>query len=438
MSLSSALSRFPKDSQFRGIIRELANSDVKRRNAACDKIQLISRIETWQDARTCDWKISEPEALAIFSAYESLVLPTPELDWRDGAERLLGLFWRSPYPSLVEPCKRVYAKHIQPRRRCAILALLGTIATREAAEAFMCCIRDHGWPEHGYPRVFEELEKLLKFSDVMLPDVMLTDGPWTTYVGDALLGATAKGWLDFAQVGGSLEQLAPFTLKKLQKALRSATKRQQPRGIAWRFDEKYWSVRNEVCMFLDLAGWLKAPELTPILRDATGLADPRIAAFAATSLVRRGQSVGTRVLNRIAACHETRGLLFQLLSAMSRADLFPAKWRTWEAFGAARMVEWLMYPAELGREPDEIHLEQTEPIGPRRNKTVIYVWKFRNRGEQWLAGVSGPHKLTGQPQPVDGQLTFSRFEEWSAASPLEHIERCAGTVSDFLNPPADE
>lgn len=96
------------------------------------------------------------------------------------------------------------------------------------------------------------------------------------------------------------------------------------------------------------------------------------------------------------------------------------------------MVEWLMYPAELGREPDEIQLEHTEPIGAQDSTTVVYVWKFRNKGEKWYAGVSGPHELLEAPKPLDGHLTFSRFDAWEAASPAVHLERCTGTASKFL------
>src|ERR1019366_7744787 len=84
--------------------------------------------------------------------------------------------------------------------------------------------------------------------------------------------------------------------------------------------------------------------------------DGILAAFAVSSVLRCGGSIEEEILHRIAACHETRGLFFQLLQNHGKLELFPKTWRTWDAFAAANMVEWLMYPTELGREPD--HLEK--------------------------------------------------------------------------------
>jgi len=63
----------------------------------------------------------------------------------------------------------------------------------------------------------------------------------------------------------------------------------------------------------------------------------------------------------------------------------------------------------------------------------MFVWRFRNANEPWLAGVSGPHELKGSPRPTRGSMTFSRFEEWDSATPPEHIERCAGSAREICD-----
>jgi hypothetical protein len=95
------------------------------------------------------------------------------------------------------------------------------------------------------------------------------------------------------------------------------------------------------------------------------------------------------------------------------------------------MTEWLLYPAELGCEPDELELVHTEWLD-KRKRLAMFVWKFRTGKKPWFAGVSGPHELRGEPGPLAGHLTFSRFEPWDSATPQEHLERSAGTAGEIL------
>jgi hypothetical protein len=121
---------------------------------------------------------------------------------------------------------------------------------------------------------------------------------------------------------------------------------------------------------------------------------------------------------------------------MDRQDLILKKLATWEAFAASDMVNWRIYPTELGREPDEFTLGHTEWLDKKR-KLAMFVWKFRNAKEPWLAGVSGPYELRGSPRPVPGSCTFSVFDEWDSASPQEHLEKCAGTAKQILTKGSD-
>ena len=432
MSLKNVLSRFPAGSKFRGLIRSLASQDASRRERAYEQAGDLDPFSHWREARTPSWFVSEAEALAILQAVEEFDFPLPPGKYgKDGLAEILTILWRSPYPSLVKAVPRAYPKTPDASRRCALLALLGTIATREAAETFMGCVREHGWPDEVYRRVPEELEKLFAFGDVMLPDVVLTAGKLATDVVDALLQAMSDGVLKTDEVADRLAALAPFTLRLLKKSLKSTAKHQDKPGISWRFTERYQSVRERICMLLDLSGRLKDPELTPLVREAVRFKDPRIVTFAALSLIRRGETVSKSALNTSAASHETRALLFDGLRAMKAEQRFPQKWRTWEAFGAANMVNWLLYPTELGREPDDLVLAHTEWLDKRR-KLAAYVWKFRVKNRAWMAGVSGPHTLRGKPQPVEGSLTFSRFDTWDSASAEEHLKRCAGTAEEIL------
>jgi hypothetical protein len=195
------------------------------------------------------------------------------------------------------------------------------------------------------------LPKLVDHADVLFPDLILLAGANIGGVTDLLLYALAQGKMNLASGEVDLESLAPFAVKQLRKILKSVSKHQRTEGVAWRFAETYWEVRREAGCWLDIAGHLKAPSIEPLLGEALKLSDPRLVAFAAVALLRRGSKVSKAVLHRVAACHETHDLLFVLLENLGQLDKFPLKYRSWDAFAAAIMVTWLLYPTELGREP---------------------------------------------------------------------------------------
>lgn len=430
MTLEQVLSLFPAGSIFCDFIRDLATGDEACRVAAYHRARNLNRAESYVDAHKASWCASEANAIAILKAAHAIEFPLPKHDWEDGLHEMLFLMVKSPYPSLVPLIEPVYAKMPDGRRRDALLATLGAIATREAADAFMTCIRQHGWPSRPYQRVYSELFKLMAFPEVMLPDVLLTAGDCATDVGDVIIAAIAKGTIQPQRLDGQLNPLAPFVIKNVKSLMKKVAKHQKTDGIEWRFAEKYHYLRHRLCMLLDLAGRLKHPKLPALISGLLDFADPRIVTFAALALLRQGQNVGKTPLNVASRCHETRAILFQELRAMGMEQRFPEKWRTWEAFAAAQMVEWLLYPAELGREPDELELAYTHWLDKRR-KVVAYVWKFRVADEPWLAGVSGPHQLRGEPHPVNGGMTFSCFDEWTSATPVAHLEKCMGTVESI-------
>jgi hypothetical protein len=422
----------PANSRFRPLINALLSPDEETRVTACHDIQKLDRFDSWEAARVPSWFVTEAEAKAILKLAASVEFPEPKHDWQDGIEHMLGLLWRSAYPSLVGLVEPAYERMKVDRRRSTLLALLGTVATRQAAESFMACIRRHGWPNGIFSRTSEELTKLMKYGDVLLPDVLLTAGPNATGVIDSLINAVRNGSLDLTKLHERIQPLGPFVARSLSKELRSAGKFQSKPGTRWRFSERYFYVRQRACAMLDFAGYLHDQALDPILSEALTFIDPRIVTFATLSCVRRGKSVSSGALRRSATSHETRAILFNGLEHLKRTDLFPEKWRTWEAFAASFMVEWLLYPAELGHEPDDIELGHLEWID-KRKKIAMYIWRFRDVNDPWLAGVSGPFEQRGNPRPTHGSCTFSCFAKWDSTSPIGHLEQCAGSVTDITS-----
>jgi hypothetical protein len=428
MNLKQALEAFPPRSPFRKVLSGLLDEDETTREQASDQLNDIDRTDA--DPMATTWRCSEPEALALLSAAVSLPFPPPRHDWRDAIHDLLFHLVRSPYPSLVTPARQAYPR-LSSRARCAVLSLLGACGTRPAAEAFVACIREHGWPGGVYSRVFTELPKLLDHADVLFPALIGLAGPHIAGVTDVLMAGLSQKKIDLAGGTFDLETVGSLAVKQLRKVLKAASRYQHGGGLAWRFAEEYWYVRREAGCWLDIAGYLKSPALTPLLEEALQLPDPRLTAFAAGSVFRRGGRVPKAALNRAAGSHETRGLFFLILDGLGKIDLFPARWRTWDAFAAANMVDWLIYPTELGREPDQLQKMAVFTADGPDGELALYVWRFRAGAEPWRAGISGPHCRTGEPRPVHGHLTFSRFDDWESSTAEQHAEAALKTLGEW-------
>jgi hypothetical protein len=428
MNLEQALAAFPPRSPFRKVLPGLLDEDETIREQALDQLHEMDRTDA--DPMATTWRYCEPEALALLGAAVSLPFPPPRHDWRDVVHDLIFPLVRSPYPSLVTPARQAY-RRLSSRAKCAILALLGACGTREAAEAFVACIRDHGWPNGVYSRVFMELPKLHDHADVLFPALIGLAGPHIAGVTDVLMAGLAQQKLD--STGGTidLEPVGPLAVEQLRKLLEEVSRFQHAGGVAWRFAEEYWGVRREMGGWLDIAGHLKSPALTPLLEEALQLLDPRLTAFAAGSVIRRGGRVPEAALDRAVGSHETRGLLFRILDGLGQIDLFPAQWRTWDAFAAANMVDWLIYPTELGREPDQLQKMAVFTADGPDGEWALYVWRFRDGAEPWRAGISGPYSRTGEPRPVHGDLTFSSFDDWESATAGQHAEAALKTLSEW-------
>lgn len=428
MNLEEALSAFPPQSPYRQIIPGLLDIKESVRKEALDRLRKLEREQTAEDVMATTWRHSETEALALIAAAIYLPFPPPEHDWEDAVHDLIFPLVRSPHPALIPLARQAYPR-LSGRAKCAILAVLGACGTREAADAFLDCVRKAGWPDGVYQRVFTELPKLADHAHALLPDLIEVAGPNLGGITDFFVSAVAAGKVDLS--AGKFATFGPFVGKQLQMAIEAAEKRPPGNGIGWRFSEEYWHVRQPAGCWLDIAGYLKTDMVEPLLQYALQLPDPLLVMYALISLLRRGSTVAPSALQRVAACHETREYLFNSLKGMDQLALFPASFRTWDAFAAANMTSWLLYPTELGREPDALEKMAIFTSDKPEGEVALYVWRFRTEDGPWYAAVSGPHLRKGEPEPLHGDLTFSRFDEWDNATPEEHAEAVLETLEEW-------
>lgn len=351
----------------------------------------------------------------------------PENDWEDGLDHLLFMLVRSPHPSLIPHIVAAYPV-VGENRLASLLSVLGAIASEEAAKAWVTCTRD-GLPDNLNGRVFGELEKLLAWPEVLLSHLLAQGGKWSQELTLAILSGIAGGTLDVATLDPALGQaLVPHALKSLRSLIPKLRRKQKSSGSAWRFTETYAPLRSQAGVFIDLAGRLGGPKLLPWLARAAVLEDPRLVSFAVIALLREGQEIPPGAIEKAAASHESRGLLFAGLEELQQLSLFPAHWRNWAAFATGSMVEWLCHPAELGREPDEIELVTSASVDSVKR---VSLFRFRGLDGEWLAGLSGPHLESGEPRPTWGSHTFSAFQAFDAKSPEQHLEEILRVVASI-------
>ena len=122
---------------------------------------------------------------------------------------------------------------------------------------------------------------------------------------------------------------------------------------------------------------------------------------------------------------KTRELTYQFLKDNSLTELFPKEFYTIVKAAETNLVNWLMFPTELGVCPDEIDYVKRVTIDfDGENHFVHYeVFKFRVNEPHlaakngWELGVVGPYFDDSQPYEHFPSSTFSRGGSMDKTSP---------------------
>jgi hypothetical protein len=390
---------------------------------------MSSSVETRDEGRKmlrelAEAGVGEADALTLLRFATEKALPAEKFDWIDSRTDAVSVLWRSAHTSLLAPVTNAYA-NVDDKLRVSLLALVGAIGSREAAVALVDLVQRYGWPKRIYPRVWQELGRLAReHATILFPSLLEVAGEHFLDVGSVALGALATGKLSSAALGG----LVPIVGKRLTATLDEIEPLQQNAGIAWRFADEYAPLRSDAGFLCDLAGWLSDTSFEAELLRATRLSDPWPTLFATIALLRLGRAVDDASIARVASSNETRAIMFSQMDQLGRLSRFPIAQASLDAMAAADMVNWLKFPTELGREPDQLEKMATfdSDEGLR-----LYVWRFTGHAGEWAAAVSGPYEIDAPPGPVSGESTFSRFEAWESATAEEHAARAVETLQEW-------
>jgi hypothetical protein len=356
-------------------------------------------------------------------------LPQRENDWEDSAVDLVLAAVTGASDDLVPVVAEVYAHLPTPFARTAALRIPANVGSREAVATLARLLSAPPHPREDLASIWWEAEP--RHAELVVPALV-------KHLDNE---ASRADVFDIALRLARTEPIAPEHAALLVPVALADLRSVRPRAPTT-FD---WSAHNVDSALerrhraeraLVLIGRAPATEETiEELSLWTGL-DSVPAGAAVASLVRLGVEPNSASVARIARDPEARASLFDALSELKRLDLIPPECRTQEALAEAQLVEWLTYPAELGRPPDETRFVETISAETDSGPADLYVFRVRAEGGQytgptWFAGVAGPYLRANSPTTAGGWMTFSAFEPWDERSPLDHAELVAEILESW-------
>ncbi len=412
-------------SRINEIIQRLRSAEKQVRQVALKELEAVAETE-----------LSPEEGIAVLREAAEPFLHRLR-DWEDTSATLISKLWGHAHPQFLSAIADKYGGY-SAEARTAALALVAELTEREAAETFLDLIQSYGWPPKVYPRVVHGFAAKPRHADVLFPTLVLasigTNGEfhaWSLCYDHYYAGLLTAN---------DMESLGQPLLDAYAKLAVQLVPAQRVSGIGWRWEEPYFDSRGKAGLLLDLLGYADGQLGRNELTQALEYRDPRLKCFAILSLLRRGQEVPQDQVDEVASSHEMRRPLYEGMEELGRLDLFPDVQRSEEAFAYSDMVNWLCFPTELDREPDDIELMEVASVESGDEDGILnyYIFRFRTLEPHWAAesgwtaGVSGPFIRAESPSPDSPTDTFSSFEPWDSKSPEEHLGDVQNFVSELL------
>lgn len=407
------------ESRVTPLVEGLQDPDLDSREAAGERLEEVAR----------DGLTRKEGMEALWAASQSF--PPREYDWQDSAADLVSAAAQEPYPEYVPVVRQEFSDYGPGAKREA-LSLLAMLPQKGAAEAYVELLESETGEGEltTLPTIGFEGEP--RHGDVLFPRLLALAGrpefSWSIY-------SLCLAYFD-------AEALAPQDIEGQVSTLFEGYRRQKEQllpaqratGVDWMWEESYQEWRSVAALLLDLFGHVPTPEVRAEVSEALDYRDPRLQLFAVASALRLEIPVGKDQLAAVAASAETRNWLLRRLQELGRADLFPEEFRNQEALAESDMVNWLVYPTELARVPDEIERMKVISVPEGGDVLDYYVFRFRTfpphwaAEDGWMAGVSGPFLRSQSPTPEAQGSTFSSFESWESKTPEGHLESITGLV----------
>lgn len=363
-------------------------------------------------------------------ALESAANEFPPLkpDYYDSSEELVNAAASNPHPDYIPVIYKYFPEYAKKSKERA-LALLINISTRDAAIAYMNLIKKYArlgilsrLPTWSPKENFE-------FGNIIFPDILefldIEQYEWD------VLECTLAYLQAKAVPANMMSRCTENIIEKYYQYKDDVFAFQHDNGRSWIWDDEYQSKRCTTGLLLDIMGYYPDVKIESELKEALSYTDQRLQMFALLSLLRLGKDVDKEIVLGIAKVAENRNVIYDGLCELGKTALFPDEYRTQALFAESNMVNWLIYPTELGREPDEIELMKVISRDPKDGHGFrdFYVFRFRTfpphwaAEDGWMAGVAGPYLRNKAPSTTSYGGTFSCFEPWDNKTPEEHFKQ---------------
>ncbi|QAA33363.1 hypothetical protein [Clostridium manihotivorum] len=355
--------------------------------------------------------------------------------WQTVASELLNICFKKPHFGYISKLLQVYDS-LEPTAKLATMDFFARYDNEEALKAYIK-ILDKDYDKlsslptgslYDNPRCVGILfPNLLKYTDNknITPEIYLV-----------LLGFFNDGKIDESYIAdyknAIIEDIRTYTDKILEYKIESEVR-------LWE-DEEYYNLRSNAGIHFDLAGYIKDEKVIFALKELMRCKDAKLKMFAYISLIRLGEEVEEEYALQIASSNEVRNFFYGNLQSLGREALYPEEYKKQEYFAEADMVNWLVYPTELGRVPDKIELMEIFDTGEEE----YYLFRFKCENSEswsdkgWMAGVSGPFDKADKPSVSAGGCTFSRFEAWGEKNPEDHFKDIVGNVQTYWKKRAED
>jgi hypothetical protein len=405
------------------IVRRLHDEDIETRMAAVDDLEKMAEA----GLSSADAKFALEAAAQSFPP-----LRFEELTSASGA--LVNAASTSRDVDLVDIVSEIYPKYPAPAKEQALL-LLSSITSTESTDRFVKFVVEEAKNPTGMTflpmRGFYDAPR---HADRLFPALLLAmDRPELRWNAAYL----ALKYFENGQLEpGSLDASYGAVDEPLADLLRQAKRLELPNDDDWLWSDDYQEIRDLAGLLLDLSGYFETETSVRNLTSGVQSADPRLKFFAARSLMSLGRSVSDSALRDIAASSEVRNYLFEYLKATNQTRRFPAEFLSQEAFAESEMVNWLVYPTELGRAPSEIELVRTVKSKLRGQDVLHYVFKFRTEPphfaaeDGWMLGVAGPFLASAAPDTTSYGDTFSTFAKLDETNVDRYVDEIRSLTRD--------
>lgn len=403
------------------LIEKLQNHDEDKRNEALKKLS--------------EMELGLVEGMKLLEASKKQ-FPKCTFDWQDISSDLINICGKKPYNEYIVKVENIY-DDLNPKAKIAALNFLARYGSEQALISYLKLL------EKDYDKLMSlpvgSLNRNPVNVDILFPRLLkfAVNRDIAVDIYMILLNCFDNGLIKDEQIKDSKAMIINDVVDMAHKVLEC--KFDEDNKCLWN-DDQYLELRYAAGVYFDLAGYINNAEIILTLRNLMKIKDIKLKLFAAISLIKLGETISEEDALEIAADNESRNWFYDNLKRLEKIEVFPEKYKNQKAFAESNMVDWLIYPTELGRVPDAIELMNVFDT----EEEEYYLFRFKCDSVEafeedgWMAGVSGPFSKNEKPTTSAGGYTFSHFEKWESKTPEEHFNSIVDNISKYWMKRAQE